>query len=300
MTLEQLRYFIESEKFHSFTKAAEALYLSQSNISTAINHLEKELGLQLFQRSTKGVRLTKHGEEIINHAWEIMRHLDAIQQYAKKPENTLFSDVKIGSTALFSRGIMRQILLKTYQLLPDSNVKVDSLDKQQIINDIFLNKIQIGLLGYRDSQQKQVLEELRKKDIPFTIIRKTMLSLFVNENHPLARYQNVTLADLSTFPLVAYEDACADLIVQLKTERHNITVTNDYDVLIWLAQQPSFIAIAPCLNDDQFKEAGLCKVSQTFFTEPVYYMYICNHSITNSYLDRIFQEVLRECFTFPD
>lgn len=53
MTLEQLRYFIEAEKYHSFTKAADALYLSQSNISAAIGNLEKELGVRLFQRSKK-------------------------------------------------------------------------------------------------------------------------------------------------------------------------------------------------------------------------------------------------------
>lgn len=296
MTLEQLRYFIEADKFHSFTKAAEALYLSQSNISAAISNLEKELGVQLFQRSKKGVSLTKHGEEIIQHAWEIMNHITAIQEYVKEPEQILLSEVRIGSTALFSRSVMKEILLKTYQVLPDTNVKIDSLDRKQIIDDIYYKKIQLGLLGYRDSQQDEIISELQKKDISYTIIHKSALYLYANCEHPLAGKQDVTLNDISSFPLVAYEDACADLIEFLKEKRHNITVTNDYEVLIWLAQQPSFLAIAPYINDDQFKEAGLCKISQSFFKDNVNYMYIRSDDIAGTYIDKIFHDILGEFF----
>lgn len=296
MTLEQLRYFIEAEKYHSFTKAADALYLSQSNISAAIGNLEKELGVRLFQRSKKGVTLTKHGEEIIQHAWEIMHHINSIQEYVKKPDQTIMSEVRIGSTALFSRSVMKEILMKTYQVLPDTNVKIDSLDRKQIIDDIFYKKIQLGLLGYRDSQHDQIINDLEKKDISYTIIHRSELYLFSNCAHPLAKKHNVELSDISPFPLVAYEDACADLIEFLKEKRHNITTTNDYEVLIWLAQQPSFLAIAPYINDDQFKDACLCKISQSFFKDKANYMYICSDDVAGTYIDGIFHDILGDFF----
>ena len=63
MTLQQLRYVIQAADSRSMNEAAKALYISQPSLSEAIKELEKEIGIELFKRSSHGTVLTPEGEE---------------------------------------------------------------------------------------------------------------------------------------------------------------------------------------------------------------------------------------------
>lgn len=63
MTLTQLHYMITISKTKSFNKAAEALYVSQPSLTSAIRELEKEIGITIFNRGVRGVTLTNDGAE---------------------------------------------------------------------------------------------------------------------------------------------------------------------------------------------------------------------------------------------
>lgn len=63
MTLQQLRYVIQAADSRSMNEAAKALYISQPSLSGAIKELEKEIGIELFKRSSHGTVLTPEGEE---------------------------------------------------------------------------------------------------------------------------------------------------------------------------------------------------------------------------------------------
>ena len=68
MTLQQLRYLIAIAEYGSINAAAQNLYASQSNLSTAIKELERELGITVFTRSNRGVTLTNDGTELLGYA----------------------------------------------------------------------------------------------------------------------------------------------------------------------------------------------------------------------------------------
>src|SRR5574339_640166 len=68
MELRQLRYFIKSAELLNFTEAAHALYISQSTLSQQIKQLEDELGIPLFDRIGKRVRLTEAGSQFLPFA----------------------------------------------------------------------------------------------------------------------------------------------------------------------------------------------------------------------------------------
>ena len=65
MTLQQLRYVIRAADSRSMNEAAKALYISQPSLSGAIKELEKEIGIELFKRSSHGTVLTPEGEEFL-------------------------------------------------------------------------------------------------------------------------------------------------------------------------------------------------------------------------------------------
>ena len=77
MTLQQLRYVIRAADSRSMNEAAKALYISQPSLSGAIKELEKEIGIELFKRSSHGTVLTPEGKEKI-------QRVDAALQFCRK------------------------------------------------------------------------------------------------------------------------------------------------------------------------------------------------------------------------
>ena len=73
MTLQQLRYVIRAADSRSMNEAAKALYISQPSLSGAIKELEKEIGIELFKRSSHGTVLTPEGEEFLGYARQVTR-----------------------------------------------------------------------------------------------------------------------------------------------------------------------------------------------------------------------------------
>lgn len=79
MTLQQLTYLVKVAECGNITEAAEQLYISQPSMSTAISNLEKEMGITAFNRTKKGVTVTRDGEELLSYA----RMLLGIHEAAK-------------------------------------------------------------------------------------------------------------------------------------------------------------------------------------------------------------------------
>ena len=84
MTLQQLRYAIGIAETGSFNKAAEKLYISQPSLTAAIKDLEDELNILIFNRTSRGVKLTNEGEEFISYARELYHHYETVlDKYGK-------------------------------------------------------------------------------------------------------------------------------------------------------------------------------------------------------------------------
>lgn len=80
MNIQQLRYVVATVEHGSMTAAAAALYVAQPALSRAVRGLERELGVVLFSRSGRGVRLTAAGEDFVAGARKVLRGLDALRE----------------------------------------------------------------------------------------------------------------------------------------------------------------------------------------------------------------------------
>ena len=83
MNLQHLKYAVTVAEFHSINKAADALYISQPNLSRAIRELEQEIGITIFKRTPQGVSLTFSGEEFLFHARAILNEVEQIQRISE-------------------------------------------------------------------------------------------------------------------------------------------------------------------------------------------------------------------------
>ena len=84
MTILHMKYAVEVAKACSLNKAAQTLLIAQPNLSRSIQELEGELGITIFDRSARGMRLTPEGEEFIGYAQNILRQLDQVENMYKK------------------------------------------------------------------------------------------------------------------------------------------------------------------------------------------------------------------------
>ena len=93
MNLQQLRYVIEVERTGSITQAAENLFMGQPNLSKAIRELEREIGVDIFHRSSRGIDLTEKGKIFLSYAKNVVAQIQEMQDLGKTEdqENLRFS-----------------------------------------------------------------------------------------------------------------------------------------------------------------------------------------------------------------
>src|SRR3954466_13092334 len=99
MELRHLRYFVAIAEERSFTRAAERLWVAQPGLSTQIRRLESELGIQLFERHTRGVDLTDAGELFLERARTALAAADAARSTGQDLEEGLVGSVRLGIVA---------------------------------------------------------------------------------------------------------------------------------------------------------------------------------------------------------
>ena len=96
MDIRVLRYFLTVAREESFSRAAEALYISQPTLSRQIHDMEEELGAQLFVRTNRNVRLTQEGMRLRRRAQEIVDLMDKTKDEFAAKEEDLSGDIYIG------------------------------------------------------------------------------------------------------------------------------------------------------------------------------------------------------------
>jgi len=99
MELRQLEYFAAVARHRHFTRAAEALYVTQPALSQQIRRLEAELGLALFRRTSKGVELTPAGADLLVHAEKVLAEVAAARAEMDRHTGVSRGVVRVASTA---------------------------------------------------------------------------------------------------------------------------------------------------------------------------------------------------------
>ena len=80
MTLQQLRYLMAVAARGSISAAAHDLFVSQSSLSVAVKDLERETGVTSFERSNRGITLTRDGAELLSYARQVVEQADLMEQ----------------------------------------------------------------------------------------------------------------------------------------------------------------------------------------------------------------------------
>lgn len=203
MTLQQLRYLIAISERGSINAAAQSLYVSQSNLSTAVKELERELGITIFTRSNRGVTLTNDGTELLGYARQVIEQADMLEaRYSQSDTNQMRLSV---STQHYYFSLQAFINVAETCASEKYDFVLRECATGQIIEDVRTFRSEIGVL-YLDSFNERVLSRaLEEADLAFFPLFDADVHVFVGENHPLAGKKLLKPEDLAPYPRYSFE-----------------------------------------------------------------------------------------------
>ncbi|MGR5193472.1 LysR family transcriptional regulator [Vibrio rotiferianus] len=138
LNLEQLIAFIAAAEKGSFSAAARHLGKSQSSVSIGVNNLELDLGVTLFDRTTKYPKLTVQGEHLYEQSKVLIRQADRIQSYAQGAAEQVEDIIKIGVEPLVPLAVIDSALEKMAQRFPFTQVQLQKMSGD-LLNEALLS-----------------------------------------------------------------------------------------------------------------------------------------------------------------
>jgi Transcriptional regulator len=154
MDFKQIEAFINVAKFKSFSKAANSSFLSQPAISSHIASLEKELSVQLFDRTSKEVLLTPAGESFLKYALDILNTRDkAIFNLANFNER-VSGKLRLSASTTPCNTIVPYLIKEFYEQYPDVSFDVTEQSSSQVIESITKFDCELGLVGELVNDEK--------------------------------------------------------------------------------------------------------------------------------------------------
>ncbi|MBR5267855.1 MAG: LysR family transcriptional regulator [Lachnospiraceae bacterium] len=149
MEFRQLEAFVNAVKYKSFSKAADATFLTQPTISTHISNLETELGVRLLNRKGREITLTSQGQEFYGYAMELLntreRALDHIHNQSKEVDGIL----EIQTSSIPGHSFLPMLMDEFHKRYPKVRFYVEQTDSRTVNENILNQRGEIGFTGYK-------------------------------------------------------------------------------------------------------------------------------------------------------
>ena len=203
MTLQQLRYAITVAETGTITEAAKKLYISQPSLTNAIQELEKEMNLVIFQRTNKGILLSGEGEEFLGYARQVLEQASILED--KYKGNGGGKKQFCVSTQHYSFAVNAFVdLIKEYGQ-EEYDFSLRETQTYEIIEDVAHMRSEIGILFLNDFNETVLCKILKTNDLEFHELFVAKPHVFISRKHPLADRQVITNQELEEYPYLSFE-----------------------------------------------------------------------------------------------
>jgi len=189
----QLRAFHFVAKFGGFSRAAEALFLTQPAVSEQVKKLEQDHDLLLFQRERKRVTLTYEGEELFQSTKQYFEIEEQIESFLTESSASVRGDLRIVADSAFH---LTAFLGKFQKAYPNIKITVRSGNTEGILEELRAYNAEIGVVGIVSPG----------KDMDVLDLGSTEIVAFAAQGVLLASKASLTLEELADLPLIFRED----------------------------------------------------------------------------------------------
>ncbi|MGI4855415.1 MAG: LysR family transcriptional regulator [Janthinobacterium lividum] len=188
-TLRQVRYFVAVAETGQISKAALRCNISQSSMTISLKGLEDSLGVLLFVRHAKGLRLTEAGERFLRHAQRLNTVVEQTLDDMQAPPVSLEGTLRVGVTDTVSAYLMPSLQVALKRRFPALVLELVERERADVERGVADGELDFGMALASNGALREDLEGA-------TLLRSPR-QLWVAADHPLAAAERVTLAEVA-------------------------------------------------------------------------------------------------------
>ena len=198
MTLDQLRVFLAVVEYLHFTRAAEALYISQPAVSAAIQNLEEQYGVRLFHRIGRQIEITEAGKLLQAEAQKIIDQVVLTERGLQELNDLQRGELKLGSSLTIGNYWLPDKISQFKRQYPGISVNCTLANTEEICEGTATGQFDLGLV---EGEVKPAL----KTSLEEEIVGSDRLLIVVGKSHPWFERTKISLTELSTTDWVMRE-----------------------------------------------------------------------------------------------
>jgi len=289
INFNQLRAFYKTAKHLNYTKAAEALCVSQPAITTQVKRFEESLSLKLFKKNGRRIFMTDEGKTIYDIAHKIFQYEKDLNYTIEEMRQLKRGTLTLGTVKTYARYVMPFLIAKFHKIYPDIKIQLDEGSSQDMIDKLIELKNELAIVARIDEYP----------DVCFLSLSRVEIVVIVPPGHHLSKQENTTIEDLSKEPIIIKEKGSAtrkyisELFTQKGLTPNILMETSNPEFIKQLVQQKEGISFLP--REEVFlelREKTLVKTTikgKELFI-PLYIAYLKNQPLslpTQAFLDML-------------
>ncbi len=195
MDLRRLEVFVKVAELGSFSRAAEALFLTQPTVSEHVRGLEEDLGVQLLDRLGRGATPTPAGDLLLGYARRMLALTREARQAIDRFQGRMIGELVVGGSTIPAEYLLPALIGQFKAKYPEISISLRVASSRQVNEWVEDGRVEIGVVGARPASRALVAREL---------MADTMVAI-VPPDHPWVGRGSVTVADVRGEPLVLRE-----------------------------------------------------------------------------------------------
>ena len=194
MLLAQIEAFLTVAERRSVSEAAGVLYVTQPALTTRIKNLERELGVELFVRTPRGMRLTAEGRAFRAHAQRAVQSLAEGRQLLRELQEGRVGELRVGAAPAISTYVLPLVLRRFQTAFPHVHLIVRTGHSEEILELVLREQVQLGLV-----------RELPHAAITSRPLYEDEIVLVVHPAHPFAQEPSIAVHELGGERLILFD-----------------------------------------------------------------------------------------------
>ena len=204
MNITQLKYVLTIAGSSSMREASTKLYVSQPALSASVRELEEELGILIFERTNKGIKLTDDGREFLTYAKKAVGQYEILEdRYATGGDKEKFSV----STQHYNFAIKAFTeLIKKFN--PQKYVfSIHETKTKEVLDDVGSLKSEVGIISFSGSNEAIIKKIFRDYQLDFVPLMRRETYVYVWKNHKFASKKEISIDRMKDYPCVSFDQA---------------------------------------------------------------------------------------------
>jgi DNA-binding transcriptional LysR family regulator len=195
MDLRRLEVFVKVAELGSFSRAAEALSLTQPTVSEHVRALEDDVGVQLLDRLGRGATPTPAGELLLTYARRVLVLMREARQALDRFQGRMSGELVVGGSTIPGEYVLPALIGQFRAKYPDISISLRIGSSRQVSEWVEEGRVEVAVVGARPASRALAARELMADE----------MVMVVPADHPWAARTSVTLADVRGEPLILRE-----------------------------------------------------------------------------------------------